>query len=30
MMDEEEKPKTEAVAYLIEAAAQVVDKNIGG
>lgn len=29
-MDEEEKPKTEAVTYLIEAAAQVVDKKMGG
>lgn len=30
MLDEEEIPKTEAVSYLVEAAAQVEDKKLGG
>lgn len=30
MLDDEEKPKTEAVNYLIEAAAQVEDKKLAG
>lgn len=30
MFDEEEKPKTDAVSYLIEAAAQVENKKIAG
>ena len=29
-LDDEEKPKTEAVTYLVEAAAQVVDKKMAG
>jgi len=29
-MDDEEKPKTEAVSYLIEAAAQVENKKMAG
>ncbi len=30
VMDEEEKPKTEAISYLIEAAAQVENKKMQG
>lgn len=30
MLDEEEKPKTDAVSYLVEAAAQVENKKMGG